>query len=111
MRRGRAGEASVGARRNSHLAKAENIHSAFATALSLRHDPARRERGEHEADCTEYDSAGTRTTDAAGTVPSPHVWTGRASLQKRRSALASCRASWLHSRSFHAASVRPVSTG
>jgi hypothetical protein len=56
MRRGRAGEASMGAQRNSRLAKAANIRSAFATALSLRHDPPRG-RGAHEAGCAQCYSA------------------------------------------------------
>jgi hypothetical protein len=62
MRRGRAGEASIGTRRCSGLAKAANIRSAFATALSLRHDPPRKEAEAHETGCAERYSAGARTT-------------------------------------------------
>jgi hypothetical protein len=68
MRRGRAGEASIGTRRSNVPCKAANIRSAFAPALSLRHDPLRKEGGAHEAGCAGRYGAVARTTDAAGPI-------------------------------------------
>ena len=91
MRRGRAGQASVGARRSSHRAKAENIRSAFATAG--RYGITRRAGKEGHTKRNVPSATGPVRALQTRQAPSPHVWIGRASLQKLRSALASCGAS------------------